>query len=164
MRLADIEAQSAQATDAPSGILVKSYTSVGILRSLGSIEVEAREMVNLDAKRVDHFIVVTVSENGDYARTGATVIREENLGALVEGIERLTKATIDRKRFAFTEIELGVDDLKIVVFNTKKPDNMAAISADGVTVHLDQVWRLNEFKDLVIKAKKVIDDNRPMRA
>jgi hypothetical protein len=144
-------------------IAVRSYTTIGSVRGMGTIEVEAREAVLIAQRHVSHFVRLNVSTLGDYAQTGSASFLIDEVDAVVAGITKLSQATINRTRFWFTEIEYKKDEFCITVFNNAKGALMAAVSTGSVTMHLNALSQLSELSALIIRAKQMLENNQPAR-
>lgn len=138
-------------------VMIRSYTAIGSLQSLGKIDVEAREIVVPDRQHVSYFVKVALQSMGDYPQEAVAMVQQANLPRLLGALDKLKKATITTDRFAFSEVEYEVDGLKIIVFNDSRGKLMFVIIAGGVSVHFNVHSRLVEFEDLIIKAKQYID-------
>ena len=124
MNLAAVNAppagEASSSNDGPLGIVVRSYSPVGVVQSYGQLEIEARELVFLDAKKAEHFIRISVKEEDSFGRTGSCAILDTDVEKLISLIERLATVLIKTDRFDFTEVEAEISGLKLIIFNNSR--------------------------------------------
>lgn len=157
MNLANIVAGNPQHGERQDlGIIVKCYTSVGKMKAYGTIEVDAREVINIDGGRVSHFAAVSIETAGDYPQSGATAISYDNIDRVCAAIDQISRTDPKYSKFKFIEAEAIIDDLKITVFNDAN-GKMHFSAATGIAaIHMD-LSRIMELKRLFETAKNQID-------
>ncbi len=138
-------------------VIIRSYTSIGVLHALGKIEVEAREAVVPDRGHASYFVRIAVESSGEYPAEGAALISYDNLEKLISSLEKLNKIIINTTRFNFSEVEYEVEGLKVIAFNDARGKMMFAVTASGVSAHFNQFTRLPELRDLIARAKSYLD-------
>lgn len=139
------------------GLTIRNYTSAGSFSSIGTIEVDAREFVNLSARSVSYYVNIEIKTSGEYGSRAACSIPYEKLDSLIVAVEQLEISTFDRDRFDFTEIHYQVEELSVVAFNDARGRAMASIASKGASVHINPLQRLSEFRMLLKKAKTTIE-------
>jgi len=143
-----------------SDIVVRGYTPFGVIKALGSIEVEARESVIPDRRQSAYFVRVELQAPNNPEHTASSLLRYDNVDKLTWAIDKLATASIRTDRFHFTELEYEVDGLSIVVFNDAKGKIGCAIRTGGVTVHLTTISMLIDLKSLIVGAKQHLDTQK----
>jgi hypothetical protein len=140
-------------------LVVRSYTPIGTLNGIGyaSAQVEAREGMMPGRHLVTRSVRVELTSGGDYPQVSAAAVAYENVDRLMAAIQRLRTATIRKDRFQFTELEFEVDDLKVIVFNTDHGGLMFGLSAESVSIHFNDLSKLEQFQTLLEKAKDHLD-------
>jgi hypothetical protein len=146
--------------DEETNVTIINYTNIGSIKGFGKASVEAREFVIPDKKYIDYFIGVETESSGDYPQTGKTLIKLKNVEKLLSSIDSLSRANITRDRFAFTEYQYEVDGLKIVVFNNDRGQIMFMIGTENISTHFTEISRLQEFRNLIQKAKMHLERAR----
>lgn len=146
--------------DGPENIVVRRYTEIGTIKGYGKITVEAREGVILDARHVRYFIRLSAETADDYPRHGHSSIQIEDIDKFVDAIDRLRTASIDRIKFAFTEIEYNHEDTKIIVFNNANGKIMTSIQIGDVAISFADLNALLQLKELIAKARAHIEMHR----
>lgn len=142
------------------GVTIRNYTSIGKFSGIGSIEVEAREFVNLESNTVKYFIRLEGKSNDQYESARGFLIDVDDVDKLISRLQSFELITFDASRFAFSEIEYEIDDLKIVAFNDARGKAMGCISIKGASVHINPLSRMKEIRILIEKAKTFIDGIR----
>lgn len=162
MNLASMSSSSGETEPENEGadVVIRSYTSIGSLQAMGKIEIEAREAVIPDRRHVVYFVRVGLESMGDYPQSAGAMVNVENVPKLIKSLGKLSEATIKTDRFAFSEVEYEVDGLKFIVFNDGKGKTMFVVSVDNVSVHFNNLSRLDEIKNLIAKAQSYIDSRR----
>jgi hypothetical protein len=143
-----------------NNIVIRRYTEIGAVKGYGKLSVEAREGVVLDARHVQYFVKLTAETADQYPRYGHGSIQIDALPRFLEALDRLSSASIDRNKFAFTEIEFNHEDIKIVVFNNHTGKIMTTVDAAGVSVTFPDLSALSELKRLIQKAKTHLETHR----
>lgn len=162
MNLANMSAghdESAKENES-SDVVIRSYTAIGSLQALGTVEIEAREAVIPDRRHVAYFVRVGLETIGDYPQTAAAMIQYDNVPKLLKSLDKLGAADIKTDRFAFSELEYEVDGLKIIVFNDGRGKIMFVVTIDNVSVHFNALNRLDELKNLISRAKNHLDSRK----
>ncbi|MEZ5715706.1 MAG: hypothetical protein R3D85_11360 [Paracoccaceae bacterium] len=152
---ADIDSKDSE----PAQPIVKGFMPIGMLSGTGSIIISAFEAL-VPAKEIAfHGVRFEVSPGDEYASDGIATVPIENAEKLIASLEQMANANLSTDRFALTEIEINVDDLRIVVFNTDRGRVHAAIEADGATCHLMKQSELLDLSKLVSMALQHLKSN-----
>lgn len=143
-------------------IVIISYNIMGIVNGIGqsSVQVEAREVVIPDQQTADYYVRFEFSSGGDYPQTSTATVAYNDVERLVAMLKKLEGTSISTDRFALSEVQYEVGDLKIVVFNTDRGSTMAAINVHGMSAHLNSAEKLSSFTKLIENAKKHIENNK----
>lgn len=145
----------------PLGITVKSFTELGSFSGMGTLELEARELIDVDNRRVDYFIVATVKPSDQYAREGRVIISYEDVGRTCAAIDRLKLAHSGITKFKNFEVTFNTSgNFVITVFSQLRGGIGVSISADGVSMFLNDIRRLDELKSALQKGVTYIEVNR----
>ncbi|MBW8283774.1 MAG: hypothetical protein K0M55_09240 [Rhizobium sp.] len=161
MNLASTFTEKAQTEgEDTNDVLIRNYTSVGSMQGMGKIEVEAREIVVPDRRHVAYFVKVSAESMDDFPQTSVALLQYDNLPKLIASIDKLAGSNIKTDRFAFSEVEYEVDGVKIIVFNDARGKILFVICIGSVSVHFNGLNRLPEFKELILRAKRHLDQHR----
>ncbi|WP_298911375.1 hypothetical protein [uncultured Aliiroseovarius sp.] len=159
MKLAKAFADIDSSDREPAQPIVKGFMPIGVISGNGSVSVSAFEAL-IPAKDVAfHGVRFEVVPDDEYAPNGIATVPIENAEMLVASLEQMASASISTERFALTEVEATVDELRIVIFNTEGGRIHAAIDADGATCHLMQQSELLDLATLVEMAIKHLKSN-----
>lgn len=160
MNLSDSYAGRAQlGGDDRSDIHIRSYTSQGVIQGMGSVEVEASEILVPDRRHVSYFVRITGRTLGEYPDSATAIIQLDNVPKLLAAIGKLADVLIKTDRFSFSEVEYEVDQLKLIVYNDSRGKHLFLVSINNVSVHFESLNRLRELGNLVAKAKMHIDQH-----
>lgn len=143
-------------------IVFRSYTVIGSLNGLGqsSIQVDAREALVPDRHLMVYSVRLELSSGEEYSRETFATVSYEDLDRLIFMLDKLAATNIKVDRFDYSEVQYEIDGLKIIVFNTTRGDTMVAVTCDGNTVHLPQVSKLTNLRELIQKAKGHLDQHK----
>lgn len=103
---------------------------------------------------------LSAESSDDYPRHGHSAITLDALPKFIEAIDRLRTASIDQKKFKFTEIEYNYENIKVVVFNNLSGKIMISIQIGDVSVNFSDVNALLEIKELINRAINHIEMHR----
>lgn len=161
MNLANkFDERSPETDETPDNIVVRRYTEIGAVKGYGKITVEAREGVILDARHIRYFVRLSAETPDDYPRHSHSIIQFEAISKFTEALDRLRTASIDRIKFAFTEIEYNHEDTKIIVFNNSNGKIMTSVQAGDIAINFPDINALSQIKELILKAKSHIEMHR----
>lgn len=133
----------------PAEMTIKRFMPIGSIQGSGSVSVTAFEAVVPARQIAFHGVRFEVVTGDDYPTEGLATVAVENAEKLMASIDQLANAKITTDRYALTEIEATVEDLRIVVFNTDQGRLHAAIDASGTTCHLMKQADLLDLNQLV---------------
>jgi hypothetical protein len=133
----------------PAETTIKGFMPIGTVAGSGSVAVTAYEVVIPRKELAFHGVRFEITGGGDYPSESIATIAAENAELLIKSIDQLAGASISTDRFALSEVEAVVDDLKIVVFNTDRGRLHAAVSSGTATCHLMKQSDLFELSKLV---------------
>jgi hypothetical protein len=141
-------------------VIIKGYTEVGTVRSLGSISVSAMTFRNAKLGQENKGLSISVTELGTYARESHAFIDYDEINELVSGIDYISKADTTLTRLANYEATYGTKGgFKITVFNNATGLNQVNINTgslgNGIFLKMPDLARLREN----IQAAKNILDN-----
>lgn len=138
------------------GIVVRCYTGVGKMSAYGTIEVDAREIINIDAGRSIHAATVSIETGGDYPQTASALIQYDNIDRVCAAIDQISRTDPKTSKFKFIEAEVCIDEFKIIVFNDSYGKMYFSASIGGASLHMD-ISRIHELKRLFETAKHQIN-------
>lgn len=101
-----------------------------------------------------------LSSGEEYTQETFATIPYEEVDKFSYMLNKLASTKISVDRFAFSEVQYEIDDLKITVFNTSRGSTMVALTCGGITVHLPQVDKLSTLSELVGRAKSHLDQHK----
>lgn len=133
----------------PAATTIKAYMPVGSMSGSGSIDVTAFEALIPSKELVFHGVRFEVNSGEEYSPLGIATVSIENAEKLLSSIDHLAGVKITTDRFALSEIEAVVEELRIVVFNTQQGRLHAAVEAGGTTCHLMRQSDLIDLGKLV---------------
>lgn len=142
---ADLDSEDRQ----PAETTIKGFMPVGAVGGTGSVSVTAFEAVVPSRQFIFQGVRFESNSGEEYAAEGIATVGLENAEKLMASIEQLANAKISTDRFAMSEIETNVDDLRIVVFNTDKGRIHAGVEAAGVMCHFFKQTDLLDLLKLV---------------
>jgi len=116
-------------------------------------------MENCSIGRSDRTLTFEVSSADEYGVDGLVTVAEENAEKLISSLETLANAHITTEKYALTEVETNVDELRVVVFNTEAGSIMAAVEAQGTICHLMMQRELLDLAKLVSLALEHLRKN-----
>ena len=133
----------------PAETTIKGFMPIGTVAGSGSVAVTAYEVVIPRKELIFHGVRFEITGGGDYPSESIATIAAENAELLIKSIDQLAGASISTDRFALSEVEAVVDDLRIVVFNTDRGRLHAAVSSGTATCHLTKQSDLFDLGRLV---------------
>ena len=138
------------------GITVKCYTNVGRMKAFGTLEVDAREIINIDAGRVIHVVAVSIETGGDYLQSASALIQYDNIDRVCSAIDQISRTDPRLSKFKFIEAECCIDELRIVVFNDAGNKMHFSVGTGIAALHME-LSRIGELRRLFESAKNQID-------
>ncbi|MEA2893320.1 MAG: hypothetical protein QOI05_4113 [Bradyrhizobium sp.] len=147
-------------TGESGAVIIKGYTEVGTVRSLGSIAVSAMTFRNAKLGQENKGLSITITETGTYTRPSRAFIDYDEITELVSGIDYISKADTTLTKLANYEATYSTKgSFKITVFNNSAGQNQVNISIDsygnGIFLKMQDLAKLREN----IQAAKNILDN-----
>jgi hypothetical protein len=138
---------------------VKGFSNVGQIRGTGSLEVSAREFTNATSRTKQYGAAVEVREAGRLERRSTSYIDEDELDALIKGIDYISKIEKSVTKLRdFEAIYSTRGDLRVVVFSNSDGKLSAAITSGriGAASTFIEMPQLAEFRGLILKAQDTI--------
>lgn len=153
-----------EAFEAQTGtVIVKGYTRINTVQSIGRVSVDCMEITNANTGRKQTGIMFEVVELGRLDRSSRSYVDYDEIEPLLNGIDYLSKLTVSCTQLSnFEAVYVTQGTLKIVVYN----DESGAIEVAVKSGHIGSVTAFIKIKDLaeirtcVAKAKKQLDDIR----
>lgn len=147
-----------EAFQAKTGIVViRGYTTVGRIRALGLISVDARDFRDASNPKIRLTgVSITVKESGRLERENIAFIDGDEVDSLLAGLDYISKATKDVSSLESFEVEYRTKGgFRITVFNDSNGELSVAVSAGSIgktSVYL-KLPQLLELRQLIIDAK-----------
>ena len=149
MKLAKAFAEIDSEDKQPAETTIKGFMPIGSIDGSGSVAVTAYEIVVPSREIAFQGVRFEITSGDDYPSEGIASVALESAEKLLSSIEQLANAKVSTDRYALSEIETRVDDLRIVVFNTAQGRILAAIEAAGTTCHFFKQSELLNLHKLV---------------
>jgi len=130
---------------------------MGKITGLGAVEVSALEYIIPSQEFAFHGIRFDITSGGDYPQTSVAIVAISDAEDLLASLEDLASTTIKKDRFSLTEIELKIENLRIVLFNNDRDRLAFLVEASGIGSHFA---RQNILVDLHKLVKLAIDHLR----
>jgi hypothetical protein len=147
-------------TGESGAVIIKGYTEVGTVRSLGSISVSAMTFRNAKLGQENKGLSISVTDAGAYTRPSHAFIDYDEISELVSGIDYISKADTTLTKLANFEATYSTKgSFKITVFNNSSGQNQVNISTgslgNGIFLKMQDLAKLKEH----IQAARNILDN-----
>ena len=143
------------------GVVIKAYAPIGSVSGMGRIQVEAREIVDVDARSIAYFTVLTVTGSGTNGSSSSVTVPVAETGRIMAAIARLVKTSLGLTKFPSFEVIFETESgLRIIVFNASDGTLNAAVGAKSVTCYFKEVARLGEVATLLGRARDYIEENQ----
>lgn len=149
MRLAKTFVEIDSAEKEPAEAKIKSYSPIGRVSGTGHVDVSAIEIVVPAQEVAFHGIQIEVRSGQEFSGTGIATIPVSDATKLLASLEKLANTSITTDRFAFTEVEMKIEGLKIVVFNNDRGRTAFLVDANGVGSHFARQAVLLDLHKLV---------------
>ena len=120
----------------PAATTLKGFMPIGTIDGSGTVAVSAYEVVIPSKEIAFHGVRFEITSSDEYPNEGTATVEAENAEILVHSLSQLANVNISTQRFALSEVEATVEDLRIVVFNTDRGKIHAAVSSGDATCHL----------------------------
>ena len=150
-----------QAFEAQSGsVIIKGYSEIGKVNGTGSVSVDSREIVNAKTGQRLFGILIEVTESGSVARRSRSYIDQDEIEALLAGLDYVSKITGDATKLKSFEASYTTKgDFEITVFNNTNNKLSAAVSSGriGRAAAFISMERLAELRNLIVQAKQQLD-------
>lgn len=159
MRLAKSFAEIDSTEREPAQIRVKRFMPVGEILGSGVVSVSAFELMIPAKEYAFRGIRFEVSSGNEYDAEGVALVTLDDTARLRASLEQLASTRITYEQYAMTEVDVTVQDLRVIVFNTNERRIVAAVEANGTTCHLDRHADLLDLCKLVELAEKHILSN-----
>lgn len=159
MKLAKAFAEIDSADREPAATTVKRYMPIGSVSGSGVVSVSAFDAIVQQQQLQFRGVRFEVSSADEYGVDGLVTVAEENAEKLISSLETLANAHITTEKYALTEVETNVDELRVVVFNTEAGSIMAAVEAQGTICHLMMQRELLDLAKLVSLALEHLRKN-----
>lgn len=138
-------------------VVVRGYTTVGAVRGMGAITVDARDFRDASNPKTRLTgVSITVKESGRLERESTALIDSDEIESLLAGLDFISKATKDVTPLTNFEVEYRTKgDFRITVFNNPGGELSAAVSAGhiGKASAYIKLTQLSELRQLIIDAK-----------
>jgi len=150
-----------EAFQAKTGIvIVRGFTTVGSIRGMGLVTVDAREFKDASAPTVRSTgVSIAVKESGRLERENTAYIDSDEIQSLLTGIDYIAKASASVTSLNNFEIEYRTKgDFRVTVFNDSSGKLSVAISAGRVirsSAYLS-MEQLQSLRALILTAKGAV--------
>lgn len=147
-----------EAFQARTGIvIVRGYTTVGLVRGMGTVTVDARDFRDASNPKARHTgVSITVKESGRLERDNTAFIDSDEIESLLAGLDFIGKASKDVTQLMNFEVEYRTKgDFSITVYNNSGGELSAAVSAGhiGKATAFIKLTQLLELRQLIVDAK-----------
>lgn len=138
-------------------VIVKGYTVIGeVSSSLGTVEVQTREIVNASSTNVKVAgLLLKTTGSGRSARESRSFVDSDEIDGLIKGVDYLSRISKDVTKHASFEAEYTTKSgFSITVFNSADGELHLAIKAgrSGESVFI-KMEDLSKLKQLLMDAK-----------
>jgi hypothetical protein len=147
-------------------VIIKGYTEVGTVRSIGSISVSAVTFRNARLGQESKGISISITELEISTRTSHAFIDYDEIDELVSGIDYISKADTTLTRLANYEATYSTKGgFKTSVFNSVTGQNQVNVSTgsfgNGIPMKMPDLARLRE---IIQSAKNILDNPNSVAA
>jgi hypothetical protein len=141
-------------------VIIKGYTEVGTVKSLGSIAVSAMTFRNAKLGQENKGLSISLAETGAYTRPSRAFIDYDEISDLIAGIDYISKADASLTKLAMYEATYSTKGgFKITVFNNSAGQNEVNIGVgsfgSGIFLKMPDLVKLREN---IQAAKNVLDN------
>jgi len=150
-----------EAFSARTGIVVvKAYSTLGVVNGLGRVSVDAREFRDAsNPKQAQYGVAFEVKETGRIERENTSFVDEDEIDSLIRGLEYISK--IDKSITTLSNFEAQFrtkGDLSMTVFSGRGGEISLAVASGriGKTNAFLKLGDAEQIKQLLVQAKSVI--------
>jgi hypothetical protein len=131
---------------------------------MGKVEIDAKEIIDLERHNIQHFVGVQVTASTEYAHSANASIPYDDVDKVLAAIDRLAGINPSSTKYKQIEAQFSLNsDFKIVVFNDAKGKLMFSVSAQTASAYFGDLLRMSDLKSLILRARSIIDQNRSHR-
>lgn len=147
-------------TGESGAVLVKGYTSTGIVRGRGSVEISAMTFRNAKTGEETKGLSITLSNIGTYVSDTSAFVDYDEIAGLLAGIDYISGTDTSSTKLAnFEAIYSTRGNLKITVFNDSAATNAVAVDVNRYTRGAFlKMSDLAKIRDAVAAAKQILDN------
>jgi hypothetical protein len=143
-------------------VIIKSFSTVGSVSSLGNVSVECVEFTNVSTGKRQLGIVIEVKESGKIERSNRSFIDYDEIEPLLKGVDYISKVTSQStKLHDFEAIYKTKGDVTITTFSSSSSDKVEAAVTSGyigaATAYISTAQLAADFRVLIIRAKSKLD-------
>jgi len=139
-------------------VIIRGYSKISSVSGMGTVDVDCMEFTNVSSAVRDTGIVIEVKPSGKYASPERSFIDYDEIEPLLSGIDYISKVTIAAIKLEMFEATYKTEGgFSVGVYNTKTGEIGAVVKSDRAAAYFDTT-KLNVFKDIIIQAKKKLDE------
>lgn len=144
-------------------VVVKGYTDIGKVSSLGTVEVTAMEFADVSSSKKISGIVIEVTESGRLENSDRAFIDYDEIPDLLKGLDYVSRATTKITNHPMFEATYSTKgDFKITAFSNRKGEVSAVVQSGSfrpARIFLE-LNKLAELRGLIEKAKSIVESKR----
>lgn len=138
-------------------VIIRGFTTVGTIRGMGSVTVDAREFKDAStATPRSTGVSIEVKEPGRLERENRAFIDSDEIQSLLAGIDYIANASAAVTTLSKFEVEYRTKgDFSVTVFNDSSGKLSAAVSAGriGKSSAYLSMEQLRELRELIVSAR-----------
>lgn len=147
-------------TGETGAVVIKGYTEIGTIRSMGVVTVNAMTFRNAKFGAETKGLTIEVTEATTYGRPNRAFIDYDEIADLLAGIDYIAKADVSAQKLANFEATYSTKgNLKITVFNNSSGINQVNVSigsfGNGIYLKMPE---LDRFRQNIEAARNVLDN------
>jgi hypothetical protein len=141
-------------------VIIKGYSDIGEVVSMGSIAVDCKEFTNAKSGKKSYGMTIKVKEAGRLEREGRSYIDYEEIEALIAGIDYISKINSNVTKLSNFEATYSTKgDFSITVFNMSGGKLSIAVTTGyvGRTSAYLPMEKLPMLRSFIVQAKEKLD-------
>jgi len=141
-------------------VIIRGFQTLGKIDGLysTSVEVDAKEFVNVSTNKRQHGITIkVVDKSGRYEKSNTSFIDYDEIDSLISGIDYIAKVNKSATNFSNFQADYSTKgSLKVSTFSSS--GKILAAIKSGRSSSYFNMESLKEIRELIAKAKNTIDE------
>ena len=140
-------------------VVIKGYSEIGVINGMGSVSVDCMEFKDATTEKRQMGIVIEVKESGRFENSERSFIDYDEVSALLNGIDYISKVKADATRLGnFEAIYKTKGDFNVVTFSSSGKVDAAVKSGyiRPATAFLSLEQR-GKLRGVILQAKEKLD-------